>query len=97
MSTQLTQLSEPPQPIPAQVQNISGSWLHLVLEQSVPLDAPVRIDLENMLFLGEVRYCHGTRDGYAVGIALEHSLTHLDGLQTLMDRLFKDNPRSRSN
>ena len=83
----VTLLDDPPLMLEGRIENISCSGMRMILNRPVATDTAIRIDLNNTLLLGEVCYCWPIKEGHAVGIALEHSLRHLDSLQSLMKRL----------
>lgn len=81
----------------ATVENASESGLRLLVDQAITLGTAVRLDLENTLILGEIRYCQQAGDRYAVGLHLEHSLNDLASLNNLVSRLVPSGSRERVN
>jgi len=79
------------EPVPAQLQNVSGRGMRLRLDRPIGLDTPVRVDLtaddDSALVWGEVVYCVPQGAGYVIGLDLQHSLFHLTQLQRLIDSL----------
>jgi hypothetical protein len=84
--------------LPATLTNISGRGMRLLIHQSIPANAPVKVDFrlhdDDALLLGEVVYCHQEALGsFAVGLELQHSLLHLTSLHNLVARLLGDAER----
>jgi hypothetical protein len=69
---------------PARLLNQSGQGLSLSTDQPIPLNAPVRIDLEDSILLGEVCYCSMEDGRYITGIKLQHLLHGLTDLNRLV-------------
>ncbi len=92
-NVQLSLLADPPRIVAVRIENISGSGLRLALREPIPRDAAVRIDLNDSLLLGEVCYCAPSAEGYTAGIMLEHSLAHLESLQSLRNHLLQEDQR----
>ena len=68
--------------IPGHATQFSGRGLRLVLKQSLPVGAVVKVQGDDWLVLGDVCYCRKERSNFVVGLQLEHSLM---GLQELKD------------
>ncbi len=97
----LTLLGETPEQsrkLTASMTNFSGRGMQLYTNQSVPLDVPVRVDLRidgnDALVLGEVRYCQREGSRYLVGLSLEHSLLDLTSIGRLVHRLIQEDRRA---
>ncbi len=84
---EVTLLGDHPVSLQGRVLNLSGRGMRVWLPQAAPVGAPVRVDLEGAMFLGEVCYCNPDGDGYAVGFQLEHVLSMSDELAALMRAL----------
>jgi hypothetical protein len=81
-------LTEPEVTMTGSLVNVSGTGMGLLTQFAVPLSAPIRIEIGNQLYLGEV--CYTRQDGVAecfCGVRLEHVLGDLGGLATLSKRL----------
>lgn len=96
-----TVLQEPAWCVKGRIVNHSARGLQLLLEHPVPLDAAVRIDIDDALILGEVAYCRQERSGYRTGLRLEHAIYDLPEVHRLMrailnseDTSFREGPRS---
>jgi PilZ domain len=72
------------------VRNLSGRGMRLTVPQAIPPGTAVRVDADNVMFLGEICYCVPEGSGYSVGLMLEHILTKLDELERLNQSLFGD-------
>ena len=77
-------------PIDANATQFSGNGLRLVLKQSVPVGAAVKVQGDDWLVLGEVCYCRKERLNFVVGLQLEHSLTGLRQLEELNRKFMSD-------
>jgi hypothetical protein len=76
----VTVLTEPQTRIEARVKNASGRGLGLVAPVAVPPGAPVRIELDDALVLGEAIYCRDGQDGHFIGVELDQVLVGLTEL-----------------
>ena len=65
------------------VLDISGSGLRLKLPMPIPCGAPVKLETEDMLMLGEVVRCEPLGQSYSIGLSLSHSLAALSELERL--------------
>jgi hypothetical protein len=62
---------------------MSGSGLRIKLALPIPCGAPVKLETEDMLMLGEVVRCEALGQSYSVGLSLSHSLVALSELERL--------------
>src|SRR5271156_6885889 len=67
----------------ARVLDVSGKGMQVCLPLPVAPGAPVQVETEDMLFLGEACYSEAVEGGYIVGLTLSHSLTALAELDRL--------------
>jgi hypothetical protein len=65
------------------VLDMSGSGLRLKLPIPIPCGAPVKLESDDMLMLGEVVRCEPQGQSYSVGLSLSHSLAALSELERL--------------
>jgi len=72
------------------ITNWTECGLGLLTEQPAPAGAAVKLEWNNTLLLGEVCYCHPERDGFAMGVDLEHALYHTEELARLAKRLLEE-------
>jgi hypothetical protein len=80
----VTLLTDPPgNPIIGRALDLSGRGLSLVLAQSMPIGAPVRIDQADRLLLGEVVYCRSDHGAFRLGIEVDQALRQTSDLQAL--------------
>ena len=86
----VTFLGQPDRQVDAAITDVSGLGMRLFLAEAAPLDAAIRIDLDDALLLGEVCHCAPHEGGFAVGIQLCHSLIALDRLAKLRSRFLND-------
>ena len=84
----VTSLEHPADSWPAAVRNLSGRGMRLIVPQAIAAGVPIRVDADNIMFLGEVCYCHAEGSGYAIGLMVEHVLAGLDELERLNRSLF---------
>ena len=80
----------------AQVLDASGSGLRLRVPEVIPCGAPVKVDAQDMLMLGEVTRCEPEQGAYIVGLHLSHSLAALAELQKLNRALLGEDAWSLS-
>ena len=82
---------------PASLVNVSGRGMCIRTGSALPLSAPVRIDVKDQLYLGEVCFCSAAGQGeYTIGIRLEHVLYDVSGLAQLAQHLIDDTPALKS-
>lgn len=91
----MTVLGDKPQEFEASLSNVSGRGLRVVLDAPVPLDAAVRVDLDDSIILGEVCYCEPWGTQWALGLEMEQSLSDLRGLCRLVERLLQEERRAQ--
>lgn len=70
--------------------NLSGRGLRIALKEPIPINIAARIDVGDMLLLGDICYCRKEGESYSVGIALAHSILEVSALNHLMARLTQD-------
>ena len=76
----VTVLTEPPTRLDARVRNASGRGLGLVTATPLPAGAPLRIEIDDSVVLGEAIYCHPDREGHFIGVELDQVLVGLTEL-----------------
>jgi len=79
-SVVVTILTDPQIRLDARVKNASGRGLGLVTAVAVPSGAPLRIEFEDSIVLGESIYCRADRDGHFIGVELDQVLVGLTEL-----------------
>jgi hypothetical protein len=68
--------------------DISGDGVRISATEALPVDHPVRVDLDGGLLLGDVCYCRrDEHQGFIVGLSLAHSLDSVHHLAALMRSL----------
>jgi hypothetical protein len=80
---QLTLLDDSNHQFEATITEVSGRGMRIVAHRALPLSAPVRLDLDDSLVLGEVCYCSPDGDKFVIGLQLQHSLLRLAELADL--------------
>jgi len=70
----ITVFGEPDIRLPARVKNVSTRGIGLELQGPVAVGSPVKIEVEDCLFLGEVIYCRQDEASFFVGVELEQAL-----------------------
>jgi hypothetical protein len=83
----VTMLGDNPFCLPGRVVNVSGRGMRIAIPSPLPDGAAVRVDWENSLVLGEVRYCAKEGSWYMLGIEMEHGLPDLASLARLAERI----------
>jgi len=74
----VTQLIGSPERVPAIVLDISAQGMNLKLARSLPISAPIQIDVQSDMILGEVRYCILEENGsYSVGVEIDQILRNV--------------------
>ena len=90
----VTVLTEPETTLTGRIENLSGKGMRLVLDAAIPVGAPIRVDLDGTLLLGEACYCRQEGDRCAAGVQLEHTLTLSEDLARLMRQLLAESSGS---
>jgi hypothetical protein len=85
-----TTLGEQSEEFPAQIANISGAGMRLLVDRPVPVGMTLKVEWDEILLLGEVCYCQSMEGGYAIGVELEHALLHTGEMARLARRLLGD-------
>jgi hypothetical protein len=76
----LTILTEPQTRMEARVRNASGRGLGLMSSGPVPPGAPLRIEIDDAIVLGEAIYCREDTGGHFLGVELDQVLVGLTEL-----------------
>ena len=71
-----------------QLLNLSSRGAAILLDRELPCDSAVRVDIDNALLLGEVRWCLREAASFTVGVSVEHWLPNLQELGKLREKLF---------
>jgi hypothetical protein len=83
----VTVLREPQRELAGRIENISGRGMRVVVDAPIAGRAPVKLEWDGTLLLGEVCYCERAPGGYGVGLQLEHALFDTHELARLAKRL----------
>ena len=81
---QITLLDEQPATMPARLENLSARGMRLITNQPLPVNSPVRVDLNRSVLLGEVCYVQPLGKGFAIGLVLSEVLHEVPELQPLV-------------
>lgn len=76
----VTVLTEPQTRMDARVKDASGRGLGLVTPIPVPPGAPIRIEIDDALVLGEAIYCRQDGEEHFIGVELDQVLVGLTEL-----------------
>jgi hypothetical protein len=88
----LTLLSEHPVQIEVMVEDLSGAGARIRTSTPLAAGTVVQLAIADALYLGEVMYCSQSGTEMHAGLALRHSLTHIQELANLMQRLMPAGP-----
>ncbi len=72
--------------------DVSGRGMKLRLGRQLIPNTPVKVEVGDSMYLGEVCYCHQERGTFIAGLAIEQVLTGLNGLANLRRSLIQDTP-----
>ena len=89
-AVRLTTLGEPSEELSAQIANLSGTGMRLLVDRKIPAGVTLRIEWDQILLLGEVCYCQFMNGSYAIGVELEHALLQTRELSRLARELLGD-------
>lgn len=81
--------ASPPPSLDVTVEQFSGNGVRLWSLTRFPLGTLVKLELEDDLFLGEVRHCAPHAAGFHTGIHLDCALASLSGIRALMRALLQ--------
>lgn len=90
----ITLLGDPEVRCPATAVDLSGRGMKLRLSREVPMDSPVKVEIGDSMYLGEVCYCRLEHGAFIAGVAVEQVLTGLQGLARLRNKLTADSRRA---
>jgi hypothetical protein len=78
----------------AKVLDVSGSGMRVSLPLPIAVGAPVQVETNDSLYLGEACYSEAVEGGYIVGLTLSHSLNALAELDRLNRALIDDEAKT---
>lgn len=78
------------------LQDLSEGGARVKAPYPVKAGAPVRLDVDDSILLGEAVYCAREEDGCYVGLQFEQCLGRVSDLQRLVDALLGAQPRPAS-
>jgi len=89
----ITLFGEPDIRLPARIRNLSPRGIGLEMQGPVAAGSALKLEIDDMLLLGEVIYCRDDGDSFYIGVELEQVLC---GLGELAEALwsFTDAPLS---
>jgi hypothetical protein len=68
---------------PAQAIEFSGHGLRLVIDRPIPVNAPVKVEGDDWMMLGEVCYCRQEGIHFVAGLKIDQTLDNLQELDEL--------------
>jgi hypothetical protein len=68
---------------PAQAIEFSGHGLRLVIHRPIPVNAPVKVEGDDWMMLGEVCYCRQEGIHFVAGLKIDQTLDNLQELDEL--------------
>ena len=89
----ITLLVDPEVRCPATAVDLSGRGMKLRLSRQLAADSPVKVEIGDSMYLGEVCYCRLEHGAFVAGLAIEQVLTGLQGLARLRSKLIEDSSR----
>lgn len=93
MPVRITLLGDQQVTFTAHMVNLSGRGMRLLMDRSVDVGAPVGVEWDDSLVLGDVCYCEPAPGGYAIGLELEQRLLQTSDLVQLARQLAGDPER----
>ena len=84
----LTLLGGKRRTIPCHAIDLSGQGMRIVLDEPLPVNTPVTIEIGDWMALGEVRYSQREYSHYAVGLELDQVVMGLRELDALWRNRF---------
>ncbi len=95
MPAAVTVLGAAPEVMTARVADVSGSGLLLATPRPIQPDSPLRIEVEDVLLLGEVCRCQNDGAQWRVAVRVHHSLSGLKELERLNRALLDTDKEAR--
>jgi hypothetical protein len=86
----ITLLGEPELRYAATAIDLSGRGMKLRVTRQLALGSPVKVELDDSMYFGEVCYCRLERGIFVAGLRIEQVLTGLQGLAQLRRRWISD-------
>jgi hypothetical protein len=80
----ITLFGEPDIQLPARIKNVSGRGIGLELDGPVAAGAPLKLELDDTLILGEVIFCRQDKSSYYVGVEISQKLSGLAELGNIV-------------
>jgi len=75
---------------PARILDVSQKGLRLGMSESIPVGSLLRVELEDSVIFGEVRYCEDRKTWFAVGLYVEEILIGASPLSRLVATLLDE-------
>src|SRR5579864_4189850 len=75
---------------PARILDVSQKGMRLGMPESIPVGSLLRIQLEDSVIFGEVRYCEDRKSWFAIGIYVEEILIGASPLSRLVAQLLDE-------
>jgi hypothetical protein len=75
---------------PARILDVSPKGMRLGIAESIPVGSLLRIELEDSVIFGEVRYCEDRKTWFAVGLYVEQILMGTSPLSRLVSGLLDE-------
>lgn len=75
---------------PARILDVSHRGMRLGVSESVPVGSLLRVELEDSIIFGEVRYCENRETWFAIGLYVEEILIGTSPLSRLVASLLED-------
>ena len=67
---------------------VSAHGMRVVLDRPIPVGAAIKLESDDTLMLGEVRYCAPEANGFIAGLRLDQVLRKLGQVEALNRALF---------
>jgi hypothetical protein len=83
----MVMLAEPEESVIVRIDEISGNHLVIATNTMVPSGAPLKIELDDCILLGEVYRCESEGNCFKVGVELKQALTAVTDLAKLVARV----------
>ena len=85
----VTVLDQGADPLMGWIRDQSHRLMEVWLNQSVPVGAPLKLEAESTLYLGEVAACRPEGAGFATLLEMEQAIRHTKELGRLAQRLME--------
>src|SRR5262245_16116404 len=80
----------PSDAMPAHIEDVNGLQLHLSVASALAFAAPLKLESDDAVVLGDVTHCDPYGDGFLIGMTVRHTMDTLVSLASLNEALSEE-------